>query len=164
MSAVHDVLVNLEDQVRLYRHLLELSSAQLAALRKQDVHSVHAILQEIEIAMLDRGKLEMQRSVVLSLAAAELGIGVEEITAARLEEAAGAPLGGEIARCADELRQIVTQLDEVVARNRAMLEHELGVIDQVVQGMTVDREATPVYGKSGAQREVPRLRLLDAQV
>ena len=164
MSAVHDVLVNLEDQVRIYRHLLELSSAQLTALRKQEVHTVHALLQEIEIGMLDRARLDARRADVIAAAAAELGVGIEDVSVTRLEEAAGTVLGPEIARCANELRDIVEQLNEVVARNRALLEHELGVIDQMVQGMTVDRTATPVYGNSGAQRDVPRLRLLDAQV
>jgi len=160
----HEVLVNLSDQVRLYSHLLELSRAQLDAVRVQDVRSVHAILQEIEIAMLDRSRHEQRRELLIREVAAVLGIGQGEVTAARLQAACDAPIAAEIGRASEELRAIVKDLDDVVSRNRAYLEHELSVVDHMVKGMTVDRSATPTYMRSGAQRDTVRLKLLDAQV
>lgn len=160
----HEVLVNMEAQVRLYRHLLDLSQAQLAAVQAKDVHVVHAILQEIEMAMLERARLEQTRSSLIHRAAAELGVAVDDVTAARLEATCDEAIAGEIRRCAGELRGIVEDLDQVVARNRALLEHELAVVDHLVKGMTVDRTARPTYGRTGAQGAASPLRLLDAQV
>ena len=160
----HDLLENLQDQVRIYSHLLNLSRAQLAATQAKDVHSVHAILQELEMAMMERARHEQNRSRLISRAAVELGCTPEEVTATKLQATTDAAISGEIARCSDELKAIVQELDTVVARNRALLEHELAVMDHLVKGMTVDRTATPTYMRSGAQREAGRLRLLDAQV
>ena len=160
----HDVLVNLQDQVRVYGHLLNLSQAQLAAVQAKDVHSVHAILQELEMTMMERARLEQNRSFLLTRAGLELGVPAAEVTAAKLQATTDAAIGQAISRCSEELKAIVMQLDSVVARNRALLEHELAVMDHLVKGMTVDRTATPTYMRSGAQREAGRLRLLDAQV
>lgn len=160
----HEVLSNLTDQVRLYRHLLNLSEAQLAAVRTQDVHSVHAILQEIEMSMLDRARLEMLRADLIRRIAAELGIEIEQVTAARLRQITDASISSQIERAAEELRQVITELDRVVACNRSHLEHELAVVDQMVKGMTVDRTATPTYLRTGAEAQQGRLKLLDAQV
>jgi hypothetical protein len=160
----HELCMNLEDQVRVWRHLLDLSQAQLAALQVQDVHSVHAILQEIEVAMLDRSRTEIRRGMLLEQAALELGVPATEVTRTVLQEHSDAPIAEALGRAADELRSLVGALDDVVARNRAMLEQELEIIELLVRGATEDRSVKQTYGKTGSQTDRPRLRLLDAQV
>ena len=125
---------------------------------------MHAILQEIDMTMMGRARLEAVRADLIERAAIELGCEQHEVTSSRLRAFTDNASGAEITRCADELRGIVEELNQIVARNRALLEHELAVIETMVRGMTEDRSATPVYEKNGAQREAVRLKLLDAQV
>lgn len=163
-SIAQELSLNLDEQARVWRRLLDLSQAQLAALQGQDVHAVHAILQEIEVTMLERSRTEVRRSVLLQQAAAALGVDVDEVTREALAEHCDPVLEQALARAAEELHVLVADLDDVVARNRAMLEQELAIIEVLVQGVTVDHTARTTYGKSGSQQDAPRLRLLDAQV
>ena len=163
-SIAHELCLNLGEQSRVWRRLLDLSQAQLTALKAQDVHSVHAVLQEIEIAMLDRSRTEVRRGVLLAQAGALLNMAPEAITRDVIAANCDAPLGAALAQAAEELRALVVELDAVVARNSAMLEQELAIIEVLVRGATVDTKAQKTYGKHGMQQEAPRLRLLDAQV
>ena len=163
-SVTQEICLNLGEQERVWRRMLELSLAQLHALQQQDVHSVHALLQEIEVAMVDRSRTELRRSMLLAQAAKLLSIPVEELTRDHLLPHADEAIAQEIVRAAEELRVLVVELDAVVARNAAMLEQELAIIDVLVRGATVDSSARTTYGKQGVQQEAPRLRLLDAQV
>lgn len=161
---VHDLCVNLEDQVRAYTRLLELSQSQMQALLVKDVQSVHAILQEVEVAMLDRGRTEIHRGRLMEMIAAELGVSPLEVDRQLLMQVSTAPVAASLEHAAEALKHLVGELDRVVAKNRALLEHELAVIDTLVQGMTTDRSARPTYKAAGVQGDAPRIRLLDAQV
>jgi hypothetical protein len=163
-SIAHELCLNVEEQTRVWRRLLDLSLAQLQALQQQDVHSVHAILQELEIAMLERSRTEVRRGVLLSQAATTLELPLDAVTRDVIAQHCDAPLGEALARAAEELRVLVVELDAVVARNAAMLEQELQIIEVLVRGATLDTSARTTYGKHGTQQEAPRLRLLDAQV
>lgn len=163
-QVAHEICLNLDEQARVWRRLLDLSQAQLQALQHQDVHSVHALLQEIEIAMLDRSRTEVRRGMLLTQVASLLGIAPEAVTRDIIAAHCDSPLGETLVRSADELRVLVVELDAVVARNAAMLEQELAIIEVLVRGATVDTKARTTYGKHGTEQEAPRLRLLDAQV
>lgn len=163
-AIAHELCTNLEDQVRVWRRLLDLSQAQLTALQSQDVHSVHAILQEIEMTMLDRSRTELRRSMLVEQAATELGVPSSEVTRDLVMQRCDAPIATALETASSELRELVTGLDDVVARNTALLEQELAIIEIMVRGATEDRSVRTTYGKSGNQSDAPRLRLLDAQV
>lgn len=162
-SRIAEMVLNLEDQVRIYRQLLDLSQAQLVALRAQDVHAVHAVLQEIEVTMLERSKVEQRRSALLEAIARELGVPVAEVTASLLSQVADESVGAAIADASRRLGELVAELARVVERNRVILEQELAIIDHMVKGMTAV-PAAPTYGQTGAQTEVSRLKILDAKV
>jgi hypothetical protein len=163
-TIAYEVCLNLGEQERVWRRLLDLSLAQLQALQQQDVHGVHALLQEIEVVMLDRSRTEVRRSMLLTQAGSMLGIPADEVTREHLLAHCDEAVAQELTRSAEELRALVVELDAVVARNAAMLEQELAIIDVLVRGATVDTSTKATYGKSGVENEAPRLRLLDAQV
>lgn len=160
----HELCLNVQEQTRVWSRLLDLSRAQLAALQAQDVHAVHAILQEIEIVMLDRSRTEVRRGMLLNQAASMLGMAPDHVTRDVIVAQCDAPLGEALEEAAEELRALIVELDAVVARNTVMLEQELSIIEVLVRGATVDTAVRTTYGKHGMQQEAPRLRLLDAQV
>lgn len=169
ISIIEALCNNLDEQVRVYDRLLEQSSRQLVALREQNPRGVHEVLPEIEITMLDRAQAEHERNRLIPMAAAALGVPIEEVTAKRLAKASGddegsAALSERLSRASARLIELVSELDTIVVLSRSLLEQELVLIDGMVQGMTQDRRTTPTYGKQGTQVEPGRLRLLDAQV
>lgn len=168
MTAIQDVarelVVNVQDQARVWQRLLELSQAQRQALEAQDVHAVHAVLQDVEVVMLERSRAEVRRGMLLAQAAAVLGVPAEELTRDMVVACCEPQLAQSLVTAAEELRALVVELDSVVARNKVLLEQELQIIEVLVQGATVDTSTRATYGKHGTQQEAPRLRLLDAQV
>jgi hypothetical protein len=167
MSSIRDVAAelvrNVQDQARSWRRLLELSIAQRGALEAQDAPTVHALLQDIELAMLDRSRTELRREALVAQAAALLGVEPQSVTRELVAGCVDAELAGRLDTAAEELRALVVELDAVVERNTALLQQELSIIEVLVQGATTDSTARATYGKQGVQQEAPRLRLLDAQ-
>jgi hypothetical protein len=162
-EVAHELSLNLQTQVRVWTRLLELSQAQRIALEAQDVHAVHAILQELEVLMLDRSRTEVRRGMLITQAASCLGIEPDAVTRDLIAACCERELAEELERAAEELRVLVVELDSVVARNSALLQQELDIIELLVQGATTDVSTPATYGKQGVQQEAPRLRLLDAQ-
>lgn len=160
----HELTSNVREQVAVWQRLLTLSQAQRQALEAQDVQSVHALLQEIEVAMLDRSRTEVRRSMLIAQAGGVLGIPAQDVTRDAIVACCDPVQGEQLVIAAEQLRVLIVELDAVVGRNTAMLEQELAIIEVLVQGATVDASARPTYGKHGMQQEAPRLRLLDAQV
>jgi hypothetical protein len=103
-SIAHELCLNVEEQTRVWRRLLDLSLAQLQALQAQDTHAVHAILQELEVAMLDRSRTEVRRGILLSQAAAALDMPLDDVTRDVIVEHCDDPLGQALVRAAEELR------------------------------------------------------------
>ena len=155
---------NVQEQVRVWQRMLDLSVQQLRALQVQDVHGVHAMLQELEITMLERSRTEVRRGVLLAQAGAVLGIPAEELTRDVISAYCDPATAQALAVAAEELRSLIVELDAIVHRNSALLEQELSIIEVMVKGATVDTTQRATYGKQGTQTEAPRLRLLDAQV
>ena len=163
VDVARELVLNVREQARVWQRLLELSTHQRAALEAQDVHAVHALLQEIEITMHERARTELRRSILIRQAAAHLGIEPEDVTRDVIAGCCDTQLASELEAAAEELRVLVVELDSVVARNAVLLEQELSIIEVLVQGVTTDTTARTTYGKQGMQQEAPRLRLLDAQ-
>lgn len=163
MSAVAEVLVNLQAQVHMYRRLFDLAQAQVVALRQRDMQAVHALLQEIELAMIDRSQVEQARGAMLDRLSVELGIHVDEINVAVVQQHAEPAIAQGIAACSEELKQLIGDLDVVVGKNKALLEQELELIDHMVRGVTRGPRV-PTYGSTGASDPSAHLKLLDMQV
>jgi hypothetical protein len=165
VEAITDLAANLDAQVELYSRMLELSQRQLAALRTRDVHGVHNTLQELELAMLERGRLEARRNELVATVARELHVAEDDVSVSLLQSrCAGLDIAGRIETASATLKGIVGELDRIVSANSALLEHEINAVDHMVKGLTVVRTATPKYLRNGSQAGPVRIKLLDAQV
>lgn len=163
-TVASELALNVDEQARVWRRLLELSMVQMQALSVQDVHTVHGVLQEIEVTMLERSRTEVRRSVLLAQAGAVLGIPHDAVTRDVISAHCEPATAERLRVAAEELRSLIVELDAIVHRNSMLLEQELSIIEVMVKGATVDTTQRATYGKHGTQTEAPRLRLLDAQV
>lgn len=159
-----DVHANIVLQIHIWQRLLNLSEVQAQALKNQDVHSVHAVLQEIELTLLERSKAEHQRLVLIEYVALELGMEIAQVTREIITAYCDDTLAKEIIDAAETLKSLIQELRFSVERNTSLLKQELEIIDVLVRGATEDRTTVSTYVKTGTRSEVPRLCILDAQV
>lgn len=161
---VSELCICFQNELRLYRTLLDLSLAQHKALRDKEVRAVHAILQEVEIEMLERSKAEVRRGKVIQSLAEALEVSPDVIDRDLICSVVEGDVAETIITVSDELKSLVHELDKVVAMNRSLIEHELELITSTVKWMTTDRSVKSGYKKGGLQAEPPKIRLLDAHV
>ena len=161
-QVVTSITENLGELVQVHERLLGLTRDQALAERRP--HRVHELLQEIEIAMIDRTRAEHRRAALIAQAAQAAGVAEQDVTVELLARLAGIQLGSTLEQAASRLKAVMAELADVVSRNRATLEYELGMLDHMVRGITTRRDVQPSYGRTGAAVDVPRMKILDAQV
>jgi hypothetical protein len=127
------------------------------------MQDLHELLQEIELTMIERSQVDMQRTQLIANAAAEIGIAPDKVTARRLTRELGGEVGQALDEAADSLREVIAQLGPIAAANRSLMEQELEVIDGVVKLATaVNGPAT--YDRPGTDATGEARQLLDLQV
>jgi hypothetical protein len=161
---VAQITENLQELIRIHERLLFLSREQAGALEGRDPQRVFELLQDIEIATLERSRAEERRSVLIGQAATLAGVDLEDVTVNLLARLAGIQGGAALEQAAQQLKPLVMELGQTVTRNRALIQHELGVLDHMVRGITVRRDMHPAYTRTGEKVDVPRMKILDAQV
>ena len=142
------VLGHLATQLDSGRRLLDAVLRQGAATRRQDVDGVLACLTEIQGEMERRGKLETERTQLLTRAAGALGRHPHEVTLdalLSLMDPAEATLAAE--RSA-ELRGLLSEIQREHVVNRALMRQELAFLDHLVR--LVGAEEEPGYRPGGA--------------
>ncbi len=161
---VASITENLNDLIRVHERLLDLTQQQTRALTERQPQRVFELLQEIEVAMIDRTKAEARRSDLINQASQVAGVPASDISVPMLAQLGGIQAGSALEQAAAKLKPIVAALGDVVSRNRATIEYELGMLDHMVKGITTRRDVRPAYSRTGAAVEVPRMKILDAQV
>lgn len=161
---VASITENLNDLIRVHERMLDLTQQQTRALAARQPQRVFELLQEIEVAMIDRTKAEARRSDLITQAAQVAGVPADNVTVQLLAQLGGIQAGSALEQAAARLKPIVASLAEVVSKNRASIEYELGMLDHMVKGITTRRDVRPAYSRTGATVDVPRMKILDAQV
>ncbi len=162
-SVIAQIADNLEQQIRVYSRVRDLMTRQQQALRARDVHAVHDVLQELEVALLERGRVDAARERLIELAAEELGIDVEDVSAAAIADASPADTGAHVMNLSRQLRTMISELDSLGRMNRILLQHELDVVDVLVKGIA--RTAEPrSYDRTGEDGGERYRKLVDMQV
>jgi ABC-type uncharacterized transport system ATPase subunit len=158
------VLGHLADQLASARRLLDAVLRQGAATRRQDVEGVLGCLGEIQGEMDRRGRLEHERTQVLTRAAELLGRRPHEVT---LDELVSLMPAGDAALARErsaELRGLLNEVQREHVVNRALMRQELAFLDHLVR--LVGAEEEPGYrppGDSPLAASSSTHRVLDLQ-
>lgn len=161
---VTSITENLNELIQVHERLLGLTHEQSRALADRNPQRVHELLQEIEIAMIDRTRAENRRAALITQAAQAAAVAEQDVTIDLLGRLAGIQLGSALEQAGAQLKKLIGDLADIVSRNRATLEYELGMLDHMVRGITTRRDVQPSYGRTGQAVDVPRMKILDAQV
>lgn len=161
------LLTHLRTQLESARRLLDLVLAQGQAVRRRDVEGVLARMQDVQIEMQRRGRLEQDRAQLLTYAGQQLGIPAHAVT---LEAMCGLlqPSESDLARAhSAELRGLLSQVGREHSANKALMQQELKFLDHLTR-MIGGGDTGPSYGSTGrapspfsSPSATSRLRALD---
>lgn len=142
MSALgRQVLAHLEEQLESARRLLASILSQGSAIRQNDVEGVLSKLADIKGEMALRGRLEDERSLLLSQAGATLGIPPQSVTLEALTKLM-VPAEADAARSRSaELRGLLDEIAREHGINRALMRQELSFLDHLVRMLGAEPEA-----------------------
>jgi hypothetical protein len=164
MTFGSSVIGHLDAQLVSAQRLLELVLKQGAAVRERDPEGVLACLTEIQGEMERRGRLEADRSRLLTHAAAHANVAAHEVDidllAALIEPAEAAAARDRSAR----LRGLLAEIAREHLVNRALMRQELAFLDHLTRLLSSDE--LPGYSpvaSNATGRPVTLHRVLDLQ-
>jgi hypothetical protein len=157
-----EILSHLDAQIESARRLLGSILDQGKAIRRQDVEGVMARLAEIKTEMDLRGRLEGDRTTILTRAGAELGVQPAGVTLEGLTTLMSA-VEAEVARARSaELRGLLDEIAREHGVNRALMRQELAFLDHLMR--LVGQDADAGYTPTGQGPSAPSAhRVLDLQ-
>lgn len=151
-----DVLAHLDAQLASARRLLEVVLEQGVAIRARDVHNVVRLAGILHGEMSRRGQIEQERTRLLHLSGARLGIPPEAVTLTRLGTLMG-PAGAELANARSaELRGLLHELQREHSCNRALMRMELSFLDHLMKSLALD--GVDGYSSQGSAAALTRAR------
>jgi hypothetical protein len=151
-----DVLAHLDAQIASAQRLLEVVLEQGQAIRARDVHTVVRLAGLMHGEITRRAQIEQERSRLLSLSGARLGIAPEAVTLTRLGtlmEHTSAEMA--MSRSA-HLRGLLHELQREHSCNRALMRLELSFLDHLMTSLALDGMSG--YDPRGSSATPPRPR------
>jgi FlgN protein len=159
-EALRQLIAVLRRQADSLESALALTEQQTSAIARRDVEQVTALSMSLERELVDGQVLEERRIGFAGELAAALGVEPGETTLKTLANALPRDEGRQLLRAGDTVIRAVERLARQSAANRALLEHELAVIDQVVR--IAHRGDRSTYGGRGTYA-AETISLLDAK-
>jgi hypothetical protein len=159
------VIGHLDAQLVSARRLLDLVLRQGQAIRRQDVEAVVARLGELQAEMERRGRLEADRTQLLTQAGGALGMPAHAITLEALTSLMRPADAAAVQERSAELRGLLAEVGREHTVNRALMRQELAFLDHLTRLLGAGNDQ-PSYGPPAEQRATvePRaaaLRVLD---
>jgi hypothetical protein len=151
-----DVLAHLEAQISSARSLLEVVLEQGAAIRARDVHAVVRMAGILRGEMGRRALLEEERTRLLTRSGERLNVPAETITLAQLSTVMDAPSAERAGQRSAELRGLLHELQREHTTNRALMQIELGFLDQLMGVLALD--GVDGYDTHGSSKAITRPR------
>ena len=161
-----EVVRHLDAQIASTQRLLEAVLRQGEAIRRRDVEAVLTLVAAIREEMDGRGRLEAERTRLLSGAASLLGVQPAEVTLERMTSLMPPDVAAAARERSATLRGLLAEVEREHTVNRALMRQELAFLDHLVRLLGSEPEAgyrpagraarTDTAGGAGS-----RLRALD---
>ena len=160
-----EVIEHLGEQIASGRRLLGSILAQGKAIREQDVEGVVARLADIKTEMDLRGRLEAQRTELLTRAGQNLGVPPAAVTLEGLTTLMASIEAATARERSAELRGLLDEIAREHGINRALMRQELAFLDHLMRLVSAEPEAAGYGPQQGAAPAAPpsKHRVLDLQ-
>jgi hypothetical protein len=159
------VLAHLDAQMDSARRLLGAVLEQGAAIRAREVSDVLRTMTDIQAEMSGRGRLERERTDLLTRAGHTLGLAPEAVTLEALVTLMGPEEAQAARRRSAELRGLLAEIAREHGVNRALMRQELAFLEhltRMIGGGDAGAYAPPVRHQR-AEPGVGTLRVLDLE-
>jgi hypothetical protein len=159
------VIEHLDEQIASGRRLLGSILAQGKAIREQDVETVVARLGDIKTEMDLRGRLEAERTELLTRAGVNLGIPPAAVTLEGLTTLMASVEAASARERSAELRGLLDEIAREHGINRALMRQELAFLDHLMRLVGGEPDAGAYSPQTGAAPATPpsKHRVLDLQ-
>jgi hypothetical protein len=138
---VSAVLSQLEQQVACTRRMLGIVLAQGEAIRRQDVEAVLARLADVQVEMVSRHGLEVERDALIAETAHHLGLRSEDITFEHLLLGLDATNAARARALSAELQGLVLETSRVHQQNQILIRQELAFLSHLMSLMSGSPQA-----------------------
>jgi hypothetical protein len=159
-EALRHLIAVLRRQADSLEKALELTEAQTAAIVRRDLNAINQLSAGLEHEVLQGRVLEERRTGFAADLAHALGVDPGTTTLTTLAAALPRNESHALLRAGETVIRSVERLARQSSANRALLEHELAVIDQVVR--VAHRGERSTYRGSGTY-DAGTISLLDAR-
>ncbi len=151
-----EVLAHLEAQIESARSLLEVVLEQGAAIRARDVNTVVRLAGILRGEMGRRQLLEEERSRLLSRSGERLGVPAEAVTLTQLSTLMDRADSERAGARSAQLKGLLHELQREHTCNRALMQIELGFLDQLMGMLALD--GVSGYDTRGSSTSITRPR------
>jgi hypothetical protein len=147
-NGLRSVIAHLGTQIDSARRLLGHVLKQGEAIRNREVDAVRARFGEIQAEMDGRGRLELQRTALLTQAGSRLGLAPAEITLDRIAVLMTESQAAQARELSAELRGLLAEIERQHTTNRALMRQELAFLEHLTRLIGLEPEAG--YRPAGA--------------
>jgi hypothetical protein len=152
------VLLHLQVQLESASALLQACIAQYRAIRGRDVEGVLARMADMQAESERRGRLERERTVLLTHAAGLLGIPPHTVTLDALATLLDPATAREARERSAQLRGTLAELQRQHQTNRVLMKQELAFVEHLTRMLTGGAgpdDTGETYGRPGAPASRP---------
>jgi hypothetical protein len=150
------VTAHLDEQIASARSLLAVVLEQGAAIRERDVHGVVRLAGMLRGEMGRRQLLDEQRTRLLARCGERLGVPAETVTLGALLALMGDEAAQRARTLSAELKGLLAELQREHSCNQAIMQIELGFLDQLMGMLAID--GVSGYDTRGSSTPLTRAR------
>lgn len=155
----------LEEQLGLYRTLLDLSRHKQETLVKGGTAEFEAIVESEQALLWQAGRLEERRFTLQTQMAREMGLIPEDLTVSRLAPHVGEPDGSRLRALQTDILRTLAELGQVNEVNTRLIKQSLSYINAALQLITAGGQRPATYTPRGQALPVgERLKVLNRKV
>ena len=155
----------LEDQLNLYRTLLDFSQRKREVLVKGGTAEFEAIVESEQALLWQAGRLEERRLGLQAQLATEMGLVTEDVSVSRLAPYVNEPERDRLRTAQAEILKVLAELGQVNETNTRLIKQSLAYINAALKLITSGGQRPATYTPRGPALPVAeRLKVLNRKV
>jgi len=157
------LLAIMEKQLEIYRRLLTLAYEKRPVLVKGKIPELEKITKEEELLILQVGRLEEQRQVLVRALANHFVLSPEDVTLSRITERVDEETCSKLQQVLEDLPGVLKELADINEVNTELIKNSLDYINFSID-ILVSNSRTPVYNQHEEKKKESAAKIFDRKV